>query len=104
MPEYKRVRDKDNPSTAYSVVASAFDPALMDEVDEPAVNGNGDPLPPGDTPSGVLGYEGMTVAQLRDAVDARNATAPEDAQLSKSGSKADLIAALTGAVTTTEES
>lgn len=104
MPEYLRVRDKDNPTSVYSVVAAAFDPELMDQLDEPAVNGNGDPLPPGETDlAGVLGYDGMTVAQLKAAIDAHNAGAPEDAQLSKSGSKADLIAALTGAANTTEE-
>lgn len=103
MTDYLRVRDKDNPTSVYSVVAAAFDPELMDQLDEPAVNGNGDPLPPGETPAGVLGYEGMTVAQLKEAIDAHNAGAPEDAQLSKSGSKADLVAALTGAANTTEE-
>ena len=102
MPEYKRVRDKDTRAT-YSVVSSAFDGDLMDELDEPAVNGNGDPLPPGDIPAGLLGYAGMSLAELRDAVDVHNETAPEGARLSKSGSKSDLIAALDGAVTTTTE-
>lgn len=41
-----------------------------------------------------LVYEDMTVAQLKEEIDARNEERDSDSQLSKSGAKADLIAEL----------
>lgn len=45
MPEYIRVRAKGT-GHHYSVVASAFDPEIHQELKQDAVNANGDPLPP----------------------------------------------------------
>jgi hypothetical protein len=47
---------------------------------------------PGESP-----YEGKTFAELKDEIDSRNASRPEDQQISAGRSKADAVAALTAA-------
>jgi hypothetical protein len=47
---------------------------------------------PGESP-----YEGKSFAELKDEIDSRNASRPEDQQLSAGRSKADAVAALTAA-------
>lgn len=47
---------------------------------------------PGESP-----YEGKSFADLKDEIDRRNASRPEDQQISAGRSKADAVAALTAA-------
>jgi hypothetical protein len=47
--------------------------------------------------AGESPFDGKSVAELKAEIDARNATRPEDQQIPKAGSKADLVAALTAA-------
>lgn len=84
--------------------AEAFHMVIVD--DEDAVDHRGEPLgqrdPNGDpADTGASLYEGRTVVQLRDMIDARNATRADDAQISKAGSAATLRAALEAADLTT---
>jgi hypothetical protein len=50
-----------------------------------------------DVETNVDAYQSMTIAQLREAIDVVNATRPADVQLSKRGSKAELVEALIAA-------
>ena len=76
MPKFVRVRAKD---TGHEYTEGFFDPDIHDQVDEPAVDSAGAPLPP--KPNLAAGGEQLRGQALDDALDA--------AGLSKSGTVAE---------------
>lgn len=95
MPEYVRAYDVDTDTEA-SVFRSALDHGNYEEMDESAVNANGDPLPARRRSEAApeTGYAAHTVVDLKAEIDRRNADRVEEQHVPSSGNKSDLIAAL----------
>ena len=82
-----------------AVVAASFaERHDLKVLDKPATDSRGKPLPPKSPadlePATAPGYDSLTVAELKAAIEQRNAVRDEDAQIPTSGNKADLVAAL----------
>ena len=92
MPEFIRVRFKDSGTEQTIARPHAIDPELMEVLDDEAVDRNGRPLPP--VVKSAPGLEDLTVPQLKDEIARRNDGRDEADQISASGNKPDLIAAI----------
>ena len=66
--------------------------AVMEVLDEEAVDRNGRPLPP--VVKSAPGLEDRTIAELKEEIARRNEGRDEADQISASGNKSDLIAAI----------
>mgnify|MGYP001551588679 CR=1 FL=1 len=97
--KFVRVRSKEN-GAEYSLPKGAFNPDIMDLLDEPATRGDGRPLPPTRRKPKVnlprlAGYATKTVPALRREIEDRNAErATGHIEVAGHAKKADLVAAL----------
>lgn len=101
-----RVTDDVKPRREYTIAASSFQERVHKVLEKPAVAADGTALPPKYTPEAMGApdpgvpptelppYGERTIPQLRDEIETRNQSRPEDAHLSKSGNKAALVAVL----------
>ena len=92
MPEFIRVRFKDSGTEQTIAKPPAIDPALMEVLDDDAVDRNQRPLPP--VVKSAPGLEDRTIAELKEEIARRNEGRDEADQISASGNKPDLIAAI----------
>ena len=92
MPEFIRVRFKDSGTEQTIAKPPAIDPALMEVLDDEAVDRNQRPLPP--VVKSAPGLEDRTIAELKEEIARRNEGRDEADQISASGNKSDLIAAI----------
>ena len=92
MPEFIRVRFKDSGTEQTIAKPPAIDPALMEVLDDEAVDRNQRPLPP--VVKSSPGLEDRTIAELKEEIARRNQGRDEADQISASGNKSDLIAAI----------
>ena len=92
MPEFIRVRFKDSGTEQTIVKPHAIDPEVMEVLDGEAVDHNQRPLPP--VIKGAPSLEDRTVVELKDEIARRNEGRDEADQISASGNKSDLIAAI----------
>lgn len=93
MPEYIRVRVKDSGTVQSIAKPAALDEDAYELLDAPAIDHNGRVLAP--VIAAAPTYEDMTVADLKGQIEQRNQGRDEADQISASGNKPDLIAALT---------
>ena len=92
MPDFIRVRFKDSGTEQTIARPHAIDPELMEVLDEGAVDRNQRPLPP--KVKSAPGLEDRTVTDLKEEIARRNQGRDEADQISASGNKSDLIAAI----------
>ena len=92
MPEFIRVRFKDSGTEQTIAKPAAIDTSLMEVLDEDALDRNQRPLPP--KVKSAPGLDDLTVAELKEEIARRNEGRDEADQISASGNKPDLIAAI----------
>ena len=92
MPEFIRVRFKDSGTEQTIAKPSTIDPELMEVLEDDAVDYNLRVLPPVVKSAPTL--EDRTVADLKEEIAQRNEGRDEADQISASGNKSDLIAAI----------
>ena len=92
MPEFIRVRFKDSGTEQTIAKPRAIDPELMEVLDGEAVDHNQRELPP--VIKGAASLEDRTKADLLEEIAQRNQGRDEADQISASGNKSDLIAAI----------
>ena len=92
MPDFIRVRFKDSGTEQTIARPHAIDETLMEVLDEDAVDRNQRPLPP--VVKSAPGLEDRTIAELKEEIARRNEGRDEADQISASGNKSDLIAAI----------
>lgn len=93
MPEFIRVRVKETGTEQTIAKPETVDPNVYEVLDEPATDYNGRVLPP-KFPD-IPGYDDQTVVELKAEIARRNQGRDEANQIPASGSKPELIAALT---------
>ena len=92
MPEFIRVRFKDSGTEQTIAKPAAIDTSLMEVLDEDALDRRQRPLPP--KVKSAPGLEDRTVTDLKEEIARRNQGRDEADQISASGNKSDLIAAI----------
>ena len=92
MPDFIRVRFKDSGTEQTIARPAAIDTSLMEVLDEDALDRSQRPLPP--KVKSAPGLEDRTVTDLKEEIARRNQGRDEADQISASGNKSDLIAAI----------